>query len=294
MERKSRVNILRLLQEVDRRVLYVLLLLAVTLPFFVKGSIHVPVSQPTQSLYDAVEGLPENSFVLFSPNFSAGTRGENGAQSEVLLRHLILMWHKKKVRFGILAFDPQGKTLAQDTVLNLQKEYDKLGYGVQEGVSWVNFGYRVDETNFLRAMVKDVPGALTKDIHDQSVGALPVMQGIHTAKDIALILDVNPTTDYTIYIQFMQGPFKIPMGLAPTAVMVPEAFNYLDSGQIVGLLQGVQGAAEYEQLLNTPARATRAANSLSAAHLLLIGLIIMGNIAMLLERSKQRKSGGAV
>lgn len=288
------MNILRLLQEVDRRVLYVLLLLAVTLPFFFKVVIHVPISQPTQSLYDTIEALPENSFVLFGPNFSAGTRGENGAQSEVLLRHLMIMWHKKKVRFGMLAFDPQGKTLAQETVLSLQKEYNKQGYDIKEGVSWVNFGFRVDQQNFVRSMVKDMPGALIKDIHDQSVAALPVMQGVHTAKDVALILDVNPTANFAIYIQFMQGPFKIPMGLAPTAVMAPEAFNYLDSGQIVGMLQGVLGAAEYEQLLHTPARATRAANSLSAAHLLLIGFIILGNVAMLLERSKQRKAGGAV
>ncbi len=288
------MNILRLLQEVDRRVLYVLLLLAVTLPFFVKFRLPVAVSPPTQALYDAIDNLPENSFVLFGPNYSGGTRGENGAQSEVLLRHLMLMWHKKKVRFGILSFDPQGKTLAQNIALGLQEEYNKQGYNIKEGVSWVNFGYRVDQQNFVRAMVKDMPGTLVKDIHDAPLTALPIMQGIHTAKDVAFILDVNPTVSYTIYIQFMQGPFKIPMGLAPTAVMAPEAFNYLDSGQIVGLLQGLQGAVEYEQILNTFGRATRASNSLSAAHLLLIGFIVLGNIAMVLERGKQRRVGGAV
>lgn len=62
------MNILRLLQEVDRRVLYVLLLLAVTLPFFVKFRLPVAVSPPTQALYDAIDNLPENSFVLFGPN----------------------------------------------------------------------------------------------------------------------------------------------------------------------------------------------------------------------------------
>ncbi|MCW3098600.1 MAG: hypothetical protein JWL77_4218 [Chthonomonadaceae bacterium] len=288
------MNILRLLQEVDRRVLYVLLLLAVTVPFFVKFRLPVAVSPPTQALYDAIDNLPENSFVLFGPDYSGGTRGENGAQTEALLRHLMIMWHKKKVRFGILAFDPQGKTLAQNIALGLQEEYNKQGYDIKEGVNWVNFGYRVDQQNFVRAMVKDVPGTLAKDIHDAPLGTLPVMKGIQTAKDISMILDVNPTINYTIYIQFMQGPYKIPMGLAPTAVMAPEAFNYLDSGQIVGMLQGLQGAVEYEQLLNTFGRATRASNSLSVAHLLLIGFIILGNIAMLLERSKQRRAGGAV
>lgn len=286
------MNILRLLQEVDRRVLYVLLLLAVTMPFFLSFRVPVAVSPPTQKLYNAIEDLPANSFVLFGPNYSGGTRGENGAQTEALLRHLMVMWHKKKVRFGILAFDPQGKTLAQNIALKLQEEYNKEGYGIKEGTSWVNFGYRVDQQNFVRAMVKDMPGTLAKDFHDAPVASLPVMEGVHTAKDVAMILDVNPTNAYTIYIQFMQGPYQIPMGLAPTAVMAPEAFNYLDSGQIVGMLQGLQGAVEYEQLLNVFGRATRASNSLSFAHLLLIGFIILGNIAMFLERSKQRRAGG--
>jgi hypothetical protein len=271
-----------------------MLLLAVTVPFFVKFRLPVAVSPPTRALYDAIDNLPENSFVLFGPDYSGGTRGENGAQTEALLRHLMIMWHKKKVRFGILAFDPQGKTLAQTIALGLQEEYNKQGYDIKEGVNWVNFGYRVDQQNFVRAMVKDVPGTLAKDIHDAPLATLPVMKGIQTAKDISMILDVNPTINYTIYIQFMQGPYKIPMGLAPTAVMAPEAFNYLDSGQIVGMLQGLQGAVEYEQMLNTFGRATRASNSLSVAHLLLIGFIVLGNIAMLLERSKQRRAGGAV
>lgn len=288
------MNILRILQEVDRRVLYVLLLMAVTVPFFVNTRLSVPVSPPTQALYDAIENLPDNSFVLFGPNYSGGTRGENGAQTEALLRHMMIMWHKKKIRFGILSFEAQGKTLAQNIATNLQEEYNKKGYDIKEGTSWVNFGYRVDQQNFVRAMVKDLPGTLGKDIHDNAVATLPVMQGVHTAKDVAMILDVNPTAAYQIYIQFMQGPYKIPMGLAPTAVMAPEAFNYLDSGQIVGLLQGLQGAVEYEQLLGTFGRATRASNSLSAAHLLLIGFIILGNIAMLLERSRQRSTGGAL
>src|SRR5262249_38527087 len=135
-------------------------------------------------------------------------------------------------------------------------------------------------------------GTVSTDIHGTPVAQLPVMQGIESAKDIKLILDVNPTASYGNYIQFLQGPYKIPMGFAPTAVMAPEAFNYLDSGQISGLLNGLQGAIEYEQLLGVVGRATKDSNCLSAAHLLIILLIVMGNVAMVLERRQKRLSAG--
>lgn len=280
------MNVLRLLQEIDRRFLYALLLLAVTFPFFIPGRLPVVVSHPTEALYDQIEGLPANSFVLFGVDWSAGTRGENGAQTEALMRHLM----KRKLRFALLAFDPQAKELCQDIALRLQKEY-----GVQEGVNWVNWGYKVDQVNFLKAMVQNIQSVVPTDIHNTPLDQLAVMQGVRSAKDIALLLDVNPTAGYQNYIQFVQGPYKIPFGLAPTAVMAPEAFNYLDSGQLVGMLTGLQGAIEYEQKLGVVGRATIDGNSLSAAHLLIIFLILMGNVAMVLERRQRARlsAGGA-
>jgi len=285
------VNILTLLQNLDRRWLYALLLLTVTVPFFLKIRLPVTVSPPTQKLYDKIESMPEGSFVLFGVDWGPGTRGENGAQTEVMMRHLM----QRKIRFALLAFAPEPSVLCQNIAVKLQKEYNETHpeYGVQEGVTWVNWGYKVDQVNILKALVRDVPATVSADVHNHTIADLPVMKGIHSAKDISLILNVNPTASYQAYIQFVQGPYKIPMGLAPTAVMAPETYTYLDSGQLVGMLNGLQGAIEYEQLLGVIGRATVDSNSLSFAHLLIISLILLGNIAMLLERSQRARAGGA-
>ncbi len=276
------MKILRVLQEVDRRYLYAALLLAVMLPFLMDVKIPVPISAQTNKMYTAIEELPPNSFVLFGVDWSAGTRGENGAQTEVLMRHLM----RHKVRFALLAFDPQSKELCQRIAQRLQTEY-----GYKEGVNWVNWGYRVSSNleMYLKALAQDIPTAVGTDIHEVPVRTLPVMAGIQSAKDIALILDVTPSSTFQAYIQFVAQPYKIPMGIAPTAVMAPEAFTYLDSGQIVGMLAGLQGAIEYEQKLGVVGKATRASVSLSFAHLLIIGFIVLGNLAMLLERRQKSR-----
>ncbi|HZP85162.1 MAG TPA: hypothetical protein VFB21_26300 [Chthonomonadaceae bacterium] len=274
------MNILRLLQTVDRRFLYALLLLAVTVPFFLDIRLPVPISPQTQALYNAIENLPPNSFVLLGSDWSAGTRGENRPQTEAVMRHLM----KRKLRFAILAFEAQSATLAQDIATRLQSEY-----GVKEGVNWVNWGYKVDVVNFLKALVQNVPQTASADVHGTPTAQLPVMQGIHTAKDIALLIDITPSSTYQAYIQFVQGPYQIPMGLAPTAVMAPEAFNYLDSRQLIGMIAGLQGAIEYEQLLGVVGKATRASVSSSFAHLLIIFFILLGNAAMILERRQRAR-----
>ena len=277
---------LKVMQNLDRRYLYALLILAVALPFFFNVPMTVPATQSTESLYDKIESLPAGSFVLFGGDWSAGTRGENRPQSEVLIRHMM----RKKLRFALIAFaDPQGKTLMQDIAVQFQGQY-----GYREGVDWVNWGWRVasGQENFLKALAQDVLTTAGTDIHGAQVATLPVMQGIRTGRDFSLIIDVTGTASYQAYIQFLQGPCKVPMALGTTAVMAPEAFNYLDSGQLSGMLNGVQGAYEYEQKLGIEGRATRAGLSLSFAHLLIIGMILLGNGAMLMERRQQKRASG--
>ena len=269
------INAIRYLNRIDRRVLYTLLILAITIPFFFTIQIPVPISRQTDQLYNAIEALPEHSLVLFGADWSASTRGENRAQSIALMLHLM----RKKVRIIILCFDPQAKTLMQNIVLKMQKEH-----GYQEGRDWANFGYRTDQANFLKAFAQNIPSTLSMDIHGTRVQDLPVMHGVQTARDIAMLVNISASATTDTYIQYLQGSYHLKMAAAVTSVMVPEAFNRLDSGQLVGLMPGLQGAIEYEQKLGYVGKASAASVSASVAHLLVIALILLGNICMLLEK----------
>lgn len=277
------MNILRFLQEVDRRFLYVLVLIVVSVPFFMPLKIPVKVSPPTERLYQAIEALPENSFVLLGVDWGAGTRGENRPQTISLMRHIM----RKKLRFALLSFEPQSRTLVQTIAEDLTRQT-----GYKEGVNWVNFGYKPDQENYLKAFVLDIPGSVKLDRRGLPVVDMPVMQGIKTARDIKLLLDVTPSDTYNAYIKFLQGSYQVPFGVACTSVITPEAVNRLDSGQIIGLIAGLQGAVEYEQRLGVTGSATSASISSSAAHFLIILFIVMGNVAMALERRQRARAYG--
>ncbi len=277
-------NIIYFLNRIDRRILYTLLILAITIPFFYKIRIPVPISRQTDQLYSAVEALPANSMVLFGADWSASTRGENRPQSEALVEHLM----RKKVRIIILCFDPQAKFLMQAI---MEKKGPSHGY--KEKRDWANFGYRPSQANFLKAFGPDIPTTLSMDIHGNRVQDLPVMQGVQTAHDIDMLVNVTGSTTSDAYVQYLQGSYHLKMAAAITSVMVPEAFNRLDSGQFIGMMPGLQGAIEYEQKLGYVGRASIASESSSAAHLLVIALIFLGNICMLLERRIVQAGGAA-
>jgi hypothetical protein len=82
-----------------------------------------------------------------------------------------------------------------------------------------------------------------------------------------------------------------------TSITIPEAYIFLDSGQLQGLLEGIAGAAWYSEVLkknfpqsdNTKLLVTNTA--LSAAHIMIILLIVAGNIAPWLLRYRSARNG---
>ena len=300
------MNVLRFLQTVDRRLLYALLFLTVAIPLLHPivvptvvlgrgplGWLHptfalrpfvlpVTVSPSTLMVYDEIQSLPPNSFVLLAPDWAAGSRGENGPQTEALMRHLM----KRHIRFAMVSFDPQGPIISEAMAKRLQDQY-----GYVEGVNWTNLGFKVDQQDFLKAFVLDVRGAAPQDYNGKPVASEPVMAGIRSAHDIRLVIDISASDSYTYFIKFMQGPYKenLKMAAALTSVMAPEAENFVSSRQLIGCLVGLKGAIEYEHLLGVSGTATAANASLSAAHVLIIFFIVLGNVAMLLERAARRR-----
>jgi hypothetical protein len=71
--------------------------------------------------------------------------------------------------------------------------------------------------------------------------------------------------------------------------MAPEQYPFLDSGQLSGMLTGMKGAAEYEQLIGAPGFGLPAMAGQSFAHLYILFLIVLGNLPILIGWSRRRR-----
>ena len=70
---------------------------------------------------------------------------------------------------------------------------------------------------------------------------------------------------------------------------VNEVMPYVQSGQMVGVLAGMPGAAEYESLIGQKGSATSGMDAQSVAHLVIVLFIVLGNISYFIDRKRSRK-----
>ena len=57
---------LKKIMQIDRRIIFILVALAVIIPTLLKVSFPITVSEPTRKLYDYIEDLPPGSTVLIA------------------------------------------------------------------------------------------------------------------------------------------------------------------------------------------------------------------------------------
>lgn len=276
----SRQNISKWLQNIDTRILYILLVVMVSIPFLFRMSLPMHVTSPVQKAYNTVDQVPKDKIVILLANWEAGTWGESAPQTEALIQHMF----KRGIKFAIFSQGaPVGITfveqIAEKNAARMHKTY---------GVDWVNWGYRPGTLAMIQGLPRDIWEIVGKDINGTPLSQIPMMKNIRTIKNVDLIADVTPnlTTTY-LWIDYVQGRYGTRIVCSPTAVMVAETYPWLASGQFSGVIPGLRGAAEYQQLVGIKGYAIRAMNAESMAHFLIIALIIIGNIGFFMSRRQK-------
>jgi hypothetical protein len=280
------------LQTIDRRVIYAVLLVVILIPLFVPINVPTYPSQQSQDFYDTVERIAKdspNKLVIVDGWWSPGTRGENQWQAQAVVTHLMA----RHLHFAILSFDTQNNTVMQTQIVDpLAKQY-----GYVYGRDYVNWGFRplASFVPILKGLVTDIPHTIKKDYKGIPIEQIAVMKGIKTRDDIGAVVEVTPSASAENWLGLFEQNNNPPFLFAPTAVMAPTYYPYIDSKQMAGMLTGIKGAGDYEKLLidgkllDKPSFGTRAAGALSLVYALIILLIILGNVGYYAGRAAKRR-----
>ncbi len=282
-------KLLEKLDKVDRRVIYLLMALSVFLPLALRLSYPIPVgSGPSRDLFDVVDSLPSGSVVLISYDYDPSTMPELQPMAVALAQHLFSRGH----RILAMALWPQGASLSQEALTAVG---DSLG--VAQYRDWVNLGYTVGAGVSIVRMGSSIRAVFPQDRDGTPCDSIPLLRQVQSLRDVDLVISLS-AGDPGIHAWVMMAGdrFGVPVGGGCTAVSAPEFYTYLGTGQMVGLLGGLKGAADYETLVregmeNTPAGlATPGMAAQSISHLVIMGFIIIGNISYLILH--RRRKGG--
>lgn len=268
------------LLKLDRRYLQLALAIIIALPFFFPVEFPIQVSPETKQGFDFIQKLPEGSVILIAYDASAAGMAEVHPQFNAMIEYCI----KRHFKIITVSTWAEGPMLIEwgfrDT-----KIFSRLKYGQD----FVNLGYLSGGSAAVMAFAKDVHALLKMDHYGNKMETLPMMDKINNAKDIALIYDVAVGGGFTDWLWYVQGVYKTPMYAAVSAWAAPTALPYLPSGQIVGLNNGLKGAADFEKLVGVRGFGLGGITSLSSAHLWAVLVMVIGNLIYFAGKRKGGK-----
>ena len=295
-------NIFIRLGQIDRRYIFLLIGLSVLIPLLKPEWAKLPIKTTanTETVFRELNNLNEGDKVLVSFEYGASTMPEIHPMSIALLQHLF----SKGIKVYIVALWPDGIMMATDV---MSQVIDSKLFNIKEHVDYVNLGYKVGGNIVIRGIATDIRSVYTQDINNVFFDDIPMMEGINNVTDFDFVFDLSAGVPGNAeWVQYACDEYNIPLSSGCTSIMVTDAIPYVESGQIRGILAGMPGAAEYEQMvyqhlsssknnkfINTdvaiiPCKATSRMSAQSITHVVMVLLIILGNISYYLLREKNK------
>ena len=281
------------LQNIDRRIIYAILFIILAWTTYKPLRLSMTPTENPKRLYAAVEACPDDKVIFIMGFWGYGTQGENWPQFESLVYHCL----KSGKKFAFMGADALSIHLYNQIVEDMSAKVYEESEGKKDaryGVDWINFGFKAPPTAlgavtaYYVGFADDIRGFVGKDYRDKEIASYPIMRDIRRADDFYMIFEISAGLDGIYnWIGVIKPRHPRPLyGGAVTAIVAPNAYPYVNSGQLVSLIDGYRGAAEYEILVEHEGRGYRMSTAQSFGHLLIFFLLILGNIGYFATRKR--------
>ncbi len=268
------------LSSIDRRILFLIIFICVIVPLLAGVKMRMSVTAPVLGLYKAIDDLKPGSCVWLAADYDPGSMPELYPMNVALVEHLF----EKNIRVISASLWAPGPPLAQ-------KVFDDLAakYGKTYGLDYVNLGFKEGREAVMISVAEDLRRTFPEDFYGTPLDSIPMLNGIRNLQDLKMIVAVSAGyPGIKEWIMQIATRYDTVIGGGVTAVTGPEMYPYIQSGQLVGLLAGMKGAAEYEQLVKHPGLGTSGMVAQSSVHVMVVVFIMFANIIYLLEKRRAK------
>lgn len=281
-----------LLGSLDRRTIFLIVGLSVLVPLLNPEWIALPIEpdKNTQKVFNEIDRLKPDSKVLLSFEYGPSTMPEIHPMSIALLRHMFA--NKLKV-YGF-ALWPDGNFMSTYAFSQVSKELNMI-----YDTDYVNLGYKPGREAVIKGIASDIRSMYTVDLMGIQIEDLKMMKNIINVENFDFVISLSAGDPGSKqWVQYATDPKKIPFTTGCTSIQVTDIIPYVENEQILGILAGMPGAAEYEKLVkdklegmgieDSPWKATSMLPAQTLAHIMIVIFIIFGNIAYFINRSKEK------
>ncbi len=281
----------------DRRWVFLFLAVACIITYAAAVHVPLPVNKEVGRIYKFIDSLQPGQIVFIAIDYDPSSQAELHPMTYALAEQCF----RKNLKVIFTALSQNGPGMADQAIrdisdsMKVDKTYNGVTYKgreIKSGIDYVFLGYKAYFAIQILAMGQDFRLPFPVDYYGQKTDELPMMQGVHNYREIACVIDIGAGNITDAWISYGQGRFGFPMALGTTGVMAPIYYPYLNSGQLFGIMGGLLGAAQYEQLCDNPGLAADGMGIQLWAHIVIILFIIIGNIGYFMSRRARRLGEG--
>ena len=289
------------MMNVDRRIIYMIVAIVMIVPIIFPFNLPMRVSKrTTQALFDAIDAFPtQNGVFLISADLNPQDQPELYPMMVSWIRHCF----HRDIKVLVMCLYPTSMGLAEQALNQVAMEFNdraRMGVGrrVVYGEDFVFLGYKPPPIVPILGLGENIYEVFPKDFYGNDVKSLPMMvnKRIKSYRDMDMIGSLAANSLPITYVAYAQARFGIRVTGGVTAVSVADFYPYLDSGQLTGMLEGMKGAAEYEQLItqtfpedNGRRMATEGMSAQSTTHIAIILMIVLGNVCYFMQRRHEKR-----
>ena len=277
------MSILDQINNLDRRIIYLLAWIFVLYPLIYPIGLPVPIGSDARSWYNFVENnVNDGDTVIFAPMYGVSGMPELFPMTVATMKHIL----EKDVKIIVVSFWTEGPLVFNQVLYQVNPD----DYGKVYGEDWINLGYVPGSETAMGGLATSFQNNVAQDyMEHRPLSNFPIMDNVKSATDIDLIISFETgTPGAPEWLRQWNTPYGTALIVGCIGVSVPGMIPYVTSGQISALMPGLTVSAEYELLINKPGLAIAAVDAVSTSHILVVILVIIGNIAYFLSRGSEK------
>jgi len=239
-----KMSIFERMQQLDRRYIYIVVALAIVIPLMIPYNSDNVTSPPSENLYQMIDSFAgrEDRAVLLSIIHDASTMPELYPMEVAILRHCF----ERNIKVFALTWYPTSAPIIDFAINNVKEEYPNI----KSGVDYCNFGYKPQALAMILGMGDNIATTIGTDAEGRKLESLPIMNGITNYNEMNLVVEFSGSVAGASWFVYARPKFGLNVAIGVTAVMAADEYPYLQSGQLIGMLSGLKGAAEYEKMVD--------------------------------------------
>jgi len=260
-----------------RRLIYLAIFLSISLGLIFNVNLNQSVSPETEQFYQYLDAVSDSQYIMISFDFEASSLAEVQPLAEACLNHAF----KNNLKVVGISLFAEGTALGEKILRDLADKYNK-----EYGTDYMYLGFFPSYVSAMLGMGASIETIFPLDYYGKQYSEFPIANNLHNYKQIGLVISVADGSMPTYWAEYAVAKHDAKVAVALTGSMATAYYPYLTSGQFVGLIAGLKGAAEYELLLGESGAGKRGSFALTLSQIVVLLVIIFGNVSEFRRRKR--------